>query len=145
MVADHVEDLDVAAARKPPVGDVGLPRLVGHLGFEADQRGARALLGLRRNQALPPEDPPDSRDRGDAVDPLAGEVVSDRLGAAVVSLREQLLSQGHDGPDHLPWRAIGTGARRPGARLQRLIAAFPVTSQELVGPAAMNAVGRCKL
>ena len=74
--------------------------------------------------------------------PFPGEVVGDRLSAAVVSLREQLLSQGHDCPHHLLGRAVGTGARRPGAWLQGLIPAFSVAGEQLVDPAAMHAVGR---
>jgi hypothetical protein len=31
MVVDEVEDLDVSAIRQEPVGDVGLPALVGQL------------------------------------------------------------------------------------------------------------------
>ena len=50
VVVDHVEDLRMPSAGKAPVGDVGLPRLVGQLGFKADQRGARALLRLGDHQ-----------------------------------------------------------------------------------------------
>lgn len=46
VVIDHVEDLGALPTRKLPVSDVGLPHLVGQLGFEAHQRGARALLRL---------------------------------------------------------------------------------------------------
>jgi len=71
------------------VGDVGLPRLVGQLGFEADQRGARALLRLGDHQALTAQDPPDRRDRGSLL-ALPGEMVGDRLRAAVTSSGVQL-------------------------------------------------------
>jgi hypothetical protein len=42
-----VEDLDVAAIGEGPVGDVGLPALVGLGGFEADVAALGSLVRLR--------------------------------------------------------------------------------------------------
>lgn len=62
VIVEHVEDLRVPGAGERPVGDIGLPHLVGQLRFEANQRGARALLGLGDDEPFLFEDPPDRRD-----------------------------------------------------------------------------------
>ena len=50
VVVEPVQDLDIAAVRESPVGEVGLPGLVRLGGFEADVRGLRAFLRLRGDE-----------------------------------------------------------------------------------------------
>jgi hypothetical protein len=45
-VVDDVEDFHAAAGREVPVGDVGLPALVGQLGAEAFPGGAGPFVRL---------------------------------------------------------------------------------------------------
>ena len=85
MVVDQIEDLDHGAVRQGPGGDVRLPALVGQLTFKADQRAMRALLSLGHDQALTPQDAPDSREGG-GVSNVLTQVVGDRLRARVVAL-----------------------------------------------------------
>jgi hypothetical protein len=47
VVVDQVEDLGDLAIGKREGRDVGLPHLVGQVGFKADARAQRALLRLR--------------------------------------------------------------------------------------------------
>lgn len=82
VVVDDVEDLDVAAPRELPVGDVGLPPLVRLVGLEADERAFGTFLGLGGDEAPPGEDPPDCRWRGGVPVPPP-EVESDRVGTRV--------------------------------------------------------------
>ncbi len=53
------------ASGELPMGDVGLPALVGHLGFEPHEGGAWSLLRLGRHEPPPGEGPPDRGDRRD--------------------------------------------------------------------------------
>jgi hypothetical protein len=46
VVVEQVEDLDLSGVGECPVGDVGLPELVGLVGLEAFPGRARAFLGL---------------------------------------------------------------------------------------------------
>jgi hypothetical protein len=50
VVVEAVEDLDMAAISKPPVGEVGLPAFVGLFGGKTDVGGLGTLLGLRGDQ-----------------------------------------------------------------------------------------------
>lgn len=47
MVVDEVKDLDLGAVSQDPEGEVALPELVGQVGFEAEEGGLGALVGLR--------------------------------------------------------------------------------------------------
>jgi hypothetical protein len=51
MVVDPVEDLDVGVIGQPPVGEVGLPALVGLFGGKPDIGGLGAPLRCRCHQA----------------------------------------------------------------------------------------------
>jgi hypothetical protein len=62
VVIEDVQDLDLAAVREGPVGDVGLPAFVGQVGFEPPPRGARSLVRLRGDEPALGENPPDRRD-----------------------------------------------------------------------------------
>ena len=84
MVIDHVQDLDLGPIGELPMGDVGLPHLVGHLGLEPYERAPWSLLGLGCDEAPAAEDSPDRGDRrGGAVAPL--QVEADGVGARVES------------------------------------------------------------
>ncbi len=52
MVIKPVDDFNVTAISESPVGEVGLPTLVGLVGFEAEIRRLGTLLGFRDDQAL---------------------------------------------------------------------------------------------
>ena len=47
VVVEEVEDLDVGAVSEAPVGEVGLPGLVGLGGFEADVGATGVVSGAR--------------------------------------------------------------------------------------------------
>src|SRR4029077_3644090 len=119
VVIEAVEDLDHLASGQPPGGDVRLPALVGELGFKADQASARALLSLRGDEPLTPENAPDRRYRGNSL-AAPGQVVGDRLGAGVVSFALKLAAQRHDRVDGRLRGCVLARARTSGARLKRL-------------------------
>jgi hypothetical protein len=50
VVVDPAEDLDVDAVGEAPVGEVGLPGLVGLLGLEADVGRAGLLAGFGHDE-----------------------------------------------------------------------------------------------
>jgi hypothetical protein len=97
VVVEGVQDLDLGAVAEPPVGDVGLPALVGHLGAEPDPRAAGSLLRLGGDEPPAVEDPPD---RGPGGQPLTEmttpEVDLDRRGPGVDPEVGQLLAQTDD-------------------------------------------------
>jgi hypothetical protein len=95
MVIDHVQDLGVRPAGEPPVGDVGLPALVRHLGAKAHERAAGSLLRLGNHEPTPRKDPPDRRHRGTGAVAL-GEVEGDRVGAGVQPFVRQVLAEVDD-------------------------------------------------
>ncbi len=53
VVVDHVEDLDLGPGGEAPVGDVGLPPLVGLVGLEPHERAARTFLRLGDDEPTP--------------------------------------------------------------------------------------------
>jgi hypothetical protein len=63
VVVEPADDLDLAAIGEPPVGEVGLPALVGCRGLEPDPRAARALARLGDDETRRAEDPADGRGR----------------------------------------------------------------------------------
>ena len=65
MVVNPVEDLHVSAIGEPPVGEVGLPALVGLLGGKPDIRGLWAPLWCRCHQACGAQVPVDRVHRHD--------------------------------------------------------------------------------
>jgi hypothetical protein len=64
VVVDQVEDLGWVPVGELPGGDLSLPPLVRQIGFEADARADRTLLGLRDDESVALEDPPDRCPRG---------------------------------------------------------------------------------
>jgi hypothetical protein len=99
VVVEDVEDLHLGAVGEGPVGDVGLPALVGQVGLEAPPGATGPLLGLGDNLAPSAQHPPDRRHRRHhlVVAPMADkQVVVDGVGAGVEALASQGLAQGHD-------------------------------------------------
>ncbi len=111
VVIDHVQDLGLHPSGQAPVGDIGLPPLVGHRGLEPDERAPGSFLRLRADEPAPRQDPPDRRDRrAAAVAPL--EVDRDRVRAGIQALLRQLLAE----PDDLLLEGFGSAVRRrPGS------------------------------
>jgi len=112
VVIHEIEDLDVAPVGQAPVGRVGLPQLVGQGGLEPDERRARPLVRLGRDQVVTPEDAPDRRRRRGVGEP-PGEVVGDRRRATVVAGRRELGAQLNDGRLELGRRPARRGAGSP--------------------------------
>ena len=125
---------------KLPVGDVGLPALVGELGLEADPGGPGPLVGLGHHKPPPPEHAPDRGDRR-CVAALLNQVVPDRLRAGVEALLTELLAQPHDLVLELGGGPVGDVLRRPGPRLDRFVASRPVPPHHLGHPALGHPVG----
>ena len=109
MVVDAVEDLHAAAVGELPVGAVGLPELVRQIGLEANEGGARALVGLRGDQTVASEDAPDRRHRRRGAD-LKAEVVGDGVWAAVMAGGGEFSAQANDRGLDLRRDGVGAGA-----------------------------------
>ena len=77
------------------MGDVGLPALVGEVGFEAGVGAAGPFVGLGGDEASGAQHSPDGGDRRGGVVTL-GEVVLDRDRAGVVAVLSELFAQGDD-------------------------------------------------
>ena len=112
MVVDAVEDLDAAAVGELPVGAVGLPEFVGQIGLEPNEGRARALVGLRSDQAVPSEDAPDGRHRGRRAE-FKTQVEGDRVRAAVMAGGSEFSAQANDRGLDLGRDGVGTGAWPP--------------------------------
>ena len=110
MVVEAVEDLDAAAVGELPVGAVGLPQLVGQRSLEADEGRARALVGLRSDQPIAPEDAPDGRHRRRAAE-LETEVVGDGVRPAVVAGVGEFPAEANDRGLDLGCGRVSAGAR----------------------------------
>lgn len=64
MVVEPVEDLDVGVVGQAPLGEVGLPTLVGLVGGEASVGGAVSLPRFGPDEALGVQDAADGGGRG---------------------------------------------------------------------------------
>jgi hypothetical protein len=95
VVVDDVEDLDVCAVGQRPVGDVGLPALVGLLGFEAEVGALRSLVRLGGDEASVGQDPPDRGHRR-RLTGLLFEVERDGGRAGVVAVLVEVLADADD-------------------------------------------------
>jgi hypothetical protein len=100
VVVEQVQDLDRAAIGQVPGGGVCLPELVGQLSLEADEGGARPLMGLRDDQTLAFENAPDGGDRRRVVE-LGLEPLADALRTVVVACLTQLSAESDDLGDYL--------------------------------------------
>jgi hypothetical protein len=113
VVVDPVADLGVAAVGQRPVGDVGLPALVGLGGLEPDERALGALVRLRGDETAGGEDPPDRGDRRAGAVP-ALQMGGDGGGASFVSVPVEVLADGDDLVLERVGDALWASARRRG-------------------------------
>ena len=95
VVVDDVEDLGVAAAGERPVGDVGLPQLVGQVRREPVPGRAGPLVRLGNDKTPAGQDPPDRRHRRRGARLLA-QMPGDGLRARVMTRLSQVFAQRHD-------------------------------------------------
>jgi hypothetical protein len=143
VVVEPGADLDLAPVRQAPVGEVGLPQLVGQRGLEAPPGTARALARLGHDEAGGVEDAPDGRGRRDG-QALAPEVPGDGSRTRVQAAGGELDPHGDDPLAHGVRRAAGAGVRPARSRLDRLEALVTVPAQEPVQVAAADAaLHRC--
>ena len=129
VVVEPRADLDLGPVGQAPVGDVGLPQLVGRRGLEAEPRAARPLARLGDDQARRVEDAPDGRGRRDR-QALALEVPGDRHRAGIEPAGGELGAQRRRsarGPRPASARAAAWPAR---ARLEGLEAALAVAAEQ---------------
>ena len=96
MVIEDVQDLHLAAIGEAPMGDVGLPALVGLLGAEPLPRRPGPFLRLRHHEPAADQDPPDRGDGRHRVDPGDLQVGRDRFRAGVQALLRQLVAVADD-------------------------------------------------
>jgi hypothetical protein len=133
VIVEVIEDLDADTVRELPMGEVALPYLVGQVGFEADERAFRLLLGLRGDQPVAFEDAPDRGHRGD-VGIGEPEVVRDGVWAAVVAGRVELVAQLDDGGLDVVADGMCTGLGAARARFEGSVPAFAVAGEQLGDP-----------
>jgi hypothetical protein len=110
VVVDPVEDLGVGAVGEEPVGDVGLPALVGLSGLESDAAALGSLVRLRDDEAAGGEDPPDRGHRRAGTVP-PGQMGGDGGRAGLVAVPVEAFADGDDlildlvgGPGRTPQR-----------------------------------------
>ena len=139
VVVDEVDDLDGGPITQGPLRHVGLPGLIGQLGREADEARPWPLLGLRHHEAPSLEHPPDRAERRDVV-VAAPQVPVDRHRPGVETLLGQLLAQQHDLTFELARQRRGRGAWPSRPRRQAGLALGSVAGQQLVDPAAVDAM-----
>ncbi len=133
MVIEHVQDLDLRSTPEAPVRDVGLPAFVRHLGREPDERAARALLRLGRDEAAPGEHPPDRRDRR-CRSLATAQVVGDRVGTGIQALIGELLAERDDLVLEGLGRPVRDRLRSAGAGLEPCLPLGIEASADLVDP-----------
>ena len=115
------------------MGEVGLPALVGHRGFEPDVGRLRAFLRFWGDHAAGGEvsghgGPGD----GDVV--VVGQVPGDRFRAGVQALVGQFLAEPHDKVHDLYGRRVRVGGGPSGAWLEDRVALAAVAGQQLIEP-----------
>ena len=125
VVVEPGADLDLAPVGQAPVGEVGLPDLVGRGGLEPDPGAARALARLGHDQPGGVEDAPDRRGRRRR-QALAPEVPGNGGGARVQTSGSELEPQAKDPVADGIRRAARARARPARARLDGLEAVFAV-------------------
>jgi hypothetical protein len=125
-----------------PVGEVGLPDLVGRGGLEPDPGAARALARLGHDEPGGMEDAPDGRGRrGGQALPL--QVPRDGGRTRVQAAGGELDPQGDDPATHLVGCPVRARVRPPGPRPEVVEASITVPAQEPVQVAAADAELGC--
>jgi hypothetical protein len=155
-VAEPGEDLDVAAfldasdaaavgdvagvVGEPVVGEIGLPALVRHLGFEPDVGGLRSFRRIRSDGPGPGEDPVDRRPRqGGCV--MVGQVPADGVRTGVQPGLLELLTQPQHQLDGRRGSRPRRRPRRPRSGLERRLPFEAVAGHEPADPALGDPVG----
>jgi hypothetical protein len=133
LVVDPAQDLDVAAAGEPPVGEVALPHLVGQVGLEPDVGGFRSLLRFDLGHASSTQGAIDRCRRHGQVVMLA-EMPGDRFRPGVKPSSDQFATQLHDQLGGLAQDGSWARVRPPGTGFERRVALDPVAGDELVDP-----------
>jgi hypothetical protein len=95
VVVEPVQDLHVGAVGQRPVGDVGLPALVGLLGGEPEIAALGPLVRLGGDEPAGGQDPPDRAHRRRGAVALL-EVERDRRRAGFMPVLVQVLADLHD-------------------------------------------------
>ena len=115
VVVEPADDLDLGPVREAPVGEVGLPELVGRGRLEADRGAARALVRLGHDEARCVEDAPDRRGRRNR-QLLASKMPADRRRTGVEAAGDKLGSELDDPVTHLPGRPLRAAMWAPRLR-----------------------------
>jgi hypothetical protein len=131
VVVEPVDDLRVGAAAQGPVGEVGLPALVGLGGLEAPAGGAGPFAGLGGNQAGGVQDPADRRGGRDVQSGLL-QVPGDGNRASVPAGRGQLEPGPDDELADLVLGRLRAAQRLAGPGLDRVKSALPVAGDQAV-------------
>ena len=139
VVVEPADDLDAAPVREAPVGEVGLPDLVGRRGLEPDPGAPGPLVRLGDDETRGVEGPADGRGRRDRQG-LAPEVPRDRDRPGVEPLARELRPEGNDPLAHLVGRPLGARVRPAGPRLDGLEPVLTVPAQEPVQVLAADPV-----
>ncbi len=88
VVVEPGQDLDLGAVGEGPVGEVGLPALVGQVGFEVEVGGLWPFLRLGLDEAGAFQSAPDRR-CGDRDVVMVLQVPGDGVGAGVEPFRSE--------------------------------------------------------
>ena len=129
VVIEPVQDLHIAAAEKPRVGEVRLPHLVGLACLEAGVGAAGPFARLGRDQPRLMQDPPDRGGRG-SPQPLPFQMPRDRHRPRIEPVRGQLRAQ-RDHPladQHRGRRSVRFRAARAG--LERVQTSVPIGDEK---------------
>ena len=125
VVVEPVEDLDFTAIGQLPVGEIGLPALVGLGGFKSVVGAAWTFTWLGGDQPVVVQDAPDRRRRGHGQAGLVQvELQSERTG--IESLVDETFSQPHDGDDDVVRHRARVAGRPSRAGVNGLQAALAV-------------------
>ncbi len=135
VVIEPVQDLHIAAAEKPRVGEVRLPHLVGLAGFEAGVGTAGPFARLGDDQPRPMQDPPD---RGASTGPAAPPVPdATRSSPAPHRARQRSAARAARSPASQTSTEVRRSVRPRAARagLERVQTSFPIGRPEDDGDA----------
>ncbi len=143
VVVEPVQDLDVGAVGEAPVGEVGLPGLVGLRGFEPEVGRPGSLPWFRDDQAGGVQDASDRGGRR-CRQVLLLQVPGQGDRACVQPRGGQLDSKLHDPLGNLGRHSVRAGSRCSRAGFDRVQAAVSVTGQESVQMATGEPVLGCR-
>ena len=144
VVIDPAQDLDLAVVGEAPVGEIGLPHLIGQFRLEADVGRTRSFLGLRGDPTVTIQDAVHRRPRDPQV-VVMSEMPDDLVGARVVTTGDKSVTDRHDQLH----RRLGCPVRRrkwtSRAWNERGVAIGAVARDELGHPALRHVIVACHL